>query len=143
LLAELLEGSHLSIVPNRRFTRRDCILREAFRLRCSPYRSGRALHWIKVKNPKAPHREVRLRRIEAAKKEGPVAGANYKNLSNDLNLTVLLLTAPLTAAALLTALAGLLVRLLTLLVVLLTALLLTALSALLVLLIGHHLLLGV
>jgi hypothetical protein len=67
-----------------------------------------------------------------------------------LNLAVRLLPALVTAAALLSALTGLLVRLLTLLVVpalviaVLTAaaLLLTTLSALLVLLIGHQLLLG-
>jgi hypothetical protein len=80
-----------------------------------------------------------------AKKEAPLPGPKGKS-AKSRNLAVRLLT----AAALLTALTGLLVGLLTLLivsplvvVVLTTAtLLLTALIALLVLLIGHQLLLG-
>jgi len=64
LLAELLKGSHLSIVLNERFEEDGAIVyREACRLGCegivskrtgSLYRAGRSLHWVKVKNPKAP-----------------------------------------------------------------------------------------
>ncbi|HTE76469.1 MAG TPA: hypothetical protein VK653_06975 [Xanthobacteraceae bacterium] len=64
LLAELLNGSHLSIVLNEHFEEDGAIVyREACRLGCegivskrlgSPYRSGRSAHWVKVKNPKAP-----------------------------------------------------------------------------------------
>jgi bifunctional non-homologous end joining protein LigD len=64
LLAELLNGSQLSIVLNEHFEEDGAIVfREACRLGCegvvskrlgSPYRSGRSPHWIKVKNPKAP-----------------------------------------------------------------------------------------
>jgi bifunctional non-homologous end joining protein LigD len=64
LLAKLLKGSHLSIVFNEHFEEDGAIVyREACRLGCegivskrtgSPYRAGRSLHWVKVKNPKAP-----------------------------------------------------------------------------------------
>src|SRR6266571_1682820 len=64
LLAKLLRGSHLSIVLNEHFEEDGAIVfREACRLGCegivskrlgSPYRSGRSVHWVKVKNPKAP-----------------------------------------------------------------------------------------
>jgi bifunctional non-homologous end joining protein LigD len=64
LLAELLRGSHLSIVLNEHFTEDgEIVFREACKLGCegivskrlgSPYRSGRSPHWVKVKNPKAP-----------------------------------------------------------------------------------------
>jgi bifunctional non-homologous end joining protein LigD len=64
LLAELLDGSHLSIVLNEHFEEDGSIVfREACKLGCegivskrlgSPYRSGRSPHWVKVKNPKAP-----------------------------------------------------------------------------------------
>jgi len=64
LLAELLDGSNLSIVLNEHFEEDGAIVfREACRLGCegivskrlgSPYRSGRSAHWVKVKNPKAP-----------------------------------------------------------------------------------------
>jgi ATP-dependent DNA ligase len=64
LLAELLDGSHLSIVLNEHFEEDGAIVfREACKLGCegivskrigSPYRSGRSPHWVKVKNPKAP-----------------------------------------------------------------------------------------
>jgi len=63
-LAELLRGSHLSIVLNEQYEQDGAIVfREACRLGCegivskrlgSPYRSGRSAHWVKVKNPKAP-----------------------------------------------------------------------------------------
>jgi bifunctional non-homologous end joining protein LigD len=64
LLAQLLNGSNLSIVLNEHFEEDGAIVfREACRLGCegivskrlgSPYRSGRSPHWVKVKNPKAP-----------------------------------------------------------------------------------------
>src|SRR5437588_3968782 len=64
LLAKLLRGSHLSVVFNQHFDDDGAIVfREACRLGCegivskrlgSPYRSGRSVHWVKVKNPKAP-----------------------------------------------------------------------------------------
>jgi bifunctional non-homologous end joining protein LigD len=64
LLAELLNGSQLSIVLNEVYEEDGAIVfREACKLGCegvvskrlgSPYRSGRSSHWVKVKNPKAP-----------------------------------------------------------------------------------------
>jgi bifunctional non-homologous end joining protein LigD len=64
LLAELLSGSHLSLVYNEYFEEDGAaVFREACKLGCegivskrigSPYRSGRSPHWVKVKNPKAP-----------------------------------------------------------------------------------------
>jgi bifunctional non-homologous end joining protein LigD len=64
ILAELLRGSHLSIVLNEHYEQDGAIVfREACRLGCegivskrfgSPYRSGRSAHWVKVKNPNAP-----------------------------------------------------------------------------------------
>jgi bifunctional non-homologous end joining protein LigD len=64
VLAELLTGSQLSLVFNECFEEDGAIVyREACRLGCegivskrlgSPYRSGRSVHWVKVKNPKAP-----------------------------------------------------------------------------------------
>jgi bifunctional non-homologous end joining protein LigD len=64
LLAELLDGSHSSIVLNEHFEEDGAaVYRAACQLGCegivskrlgSPYRSGRSPHWIKVKNPKAP-----------------------------------------------------------------------------------------
>jgi bifunctional non-homologous end joining protein LigD len=63
-LANLLRGSHLSLVLNEHFEEDgEIIYREACKLGCegivskrlgSPYRSGRSPHWVKVKNPKAP-----------------------------------------------------------------------------------------
>jgi len=63
-LANLLDGSHLSLVLNRYFEEDGAIVyREACKLGCegivskrlgSPYRSGRSAHWVKVKNPNAP-----------------------------------------------------------------------------------------
>jgi hypothetical protein len=61
LLAKLLRGSHLSIIPNETFEEDSA--REACRLGCegivskrlgSPYRSGRSPNWLKIKNPTAP-----------------------------------------------------------------------------------------
>ena len=64
LLAKLLKGSHLSIVPNEHFKEDGAIVyREACRLGYegivskrlgSLYRSGRSPHRVKVKNPNAP-----------------------------------------------------------------------------------------
>jgi bifunctional non-homologous end joining protein LigD len=64
LLAQLLKGSHLSIVLNEHFEEDGVIVfREACKLGCegivskrlgSSYRSGRSPRWLKVKNPKAP-----------------------------------------------------------------------------------------
>jgi bifunctional non-homologous end joining protein LigD len=63
-LANLLYGSHLSLILNEHFEEDgEIVFREACRLGCegivskrlgSPYRSGRSAHWVKVKNPKAP-----------------------------------------------------------------------------------------
>jgi bifunctional non-homologous end joining protein LigD len=63
-LANLLDGSHLSLVLNEHYEEDGAIVfREACKLGCegivskrlgSPYRSGRSAHWVKVKNPKAP-----------------------------------------------------------------------------------------
>jgi bifunctional non-homologous end joining protein LigD len=63
-LANLLDGSHLSLVLNQHYEEDGAIVfREACKLGCegivskrlgSPYRSGRSTHWVKVKNPKAP-----------------------------------------------------------------------------------------
>jgi len=63
-LAKLLKGSHLSIVLNEHFEEDGAIVfREACKFGCesivskrlgSLYRSGRSVHWVKVKNPKAP-----------------------------------------------------------------------------------------
>jgi ATP-dependent DNA ligase len=70
LLANLLKGSHVSIVLNETFEGDGAVVyREACKLGCegivskrlgSPYRSGRSKHWLKVKNPAAPavRREV-------------------------------------------------------------------------------------
>ncbi|MGB3744126.1 MAG: hypothetical protein WBD11_06280 [Xanthobacteraceae bacterium] len=64
LLAELLDGSNLSIVLNEHFEEDGAtVYRAACELSCegivskrlgSQYRSGRSPHWVKVKNPKAP-----------------------------------------------------------------------------------------
>jgi bifunctional non-homologous end joining protein LigD len=64
LLAELLNGSKLSLILNEHFEDDgEIVFREACKLGCegivskrlgSPYRSGRSAHWLKVKNPKAP-----------------------------------------------------------------------------------------
>jgi ATP-dependent DNA ligase len=64
LLAKLLKDSRLSLVLNAHYDDDGAIVyREACRLGCegivskrlgSPYRSGRSLHWVKVKKPKAP-----------------------------------------------------------------------------------------
>jgi len=64
LLADLLKGSHLSIVLNEHFEEDSAIVfREACRRGCegivskrlgSIYRRGRSPLWLKVKNPKAP-----------------------------------------------------------------------------------------
>jgi bifunctional non-homologous end joining protein LigD len=64
LLAELLAGSHVSLVFNECFEEDGAIVyREACKLGCEgivskrlglPYRSGRSAHWAKVKNPNAP-----------------------------------------------------------------------------------------
>ena len=64
LLAKLLKGQQLSIVPNEYFEEGGAIVfHEACKLGCegivskrlgSPYRSGRSPQWLKVKNPKAP-----------------------------------------------------------------------------------------
>jgi bifunctional non-homologous end joining protein LigD len=64
LLAQLLRGSHSSIVLNEHFEEDGAIVyREACRLGCegivskrfgSSYRSGRSPHWLKIKNPKSP-----------------------------------------------------------------------------------------
>jgi bifunctional non-homologous end joining protein LigD len=81
LLAELVKGSHLSIIFNECFEEDGAIVfREACKLGCegivskqlgSPYRSGRSAHWVKVKNPKAPAltREAR-RGLGTVKKKG-------------------------------------------------------------------------
>jgi bifunctional non-homologous end joining protein LigD len=63
-LANLLDGSHLSLVLNEHFEEDGAmVFRKACELGCegivskrigSPYRSGRSAHWVKVKNPKAP-----------------------------------------------------------------------------------------
>jgi bifunctional non-homologous end joining protein LigD len=63
-LANLLHGSHLSLVLNEHFEEDGAIVfGKACKLGCegivskrlgSPYRSGRSSHWVKVKNPKAP-----------------------------------------------------------------------------------------
>ena len=63
-LATLLSGAHSTVVPNQHFEGDGAIIfRHACKLGCegivskrlgSPYRSGRTVHWIKVKNPKAP-----------------------------------------------------------------------------------------
>jgi bifunctional non-homologous end joining protein LigD len=64
LLADLLDGSNLSLVLNEHFEEDGAtVYRAACQLGCegivskrlgSPYRSGRSAHWVKVKNPKAP-----------------------------------------------------------------------------------------
>ena len=64
LLADLLAGSHVSLVFNECFEEDGAVVyREACELGCegivskrlgSSYRSGRSRHWIKVKNPNAP-----------------------------------------------------------------------------------------
>ena len=63
-LAKLLRGAHSSLVINTYYEADGAIVfREACRIGCegivskrlgSPYRSGRTMNWIKVKNPKAP-----------------------------------------------------------------------------------------
>jgi bifunctional non-homologous end joining protein LigD len=63
-LANLLDGSHLSLVLNQHYEEDGAIVfREACKLGCegivskrlgSPYRSDHSPHWVKVKNPKAP-----------------------------------------------------------------------------------------
>jgi ATP-dependent DNA ligase len=63
-IAQLLNGSNLSIVLNEHFDEDGAMVyRAACQLGCegivskrlgSPYRSGRSPHWVKVKNPKAP-----------------------------------------------------------------------------------------
>ena len=63
--AKLLSCAHSTVVPNQhREGDGTIIFRHACKLGCegivskrlkdSPYRSGRTVHWIKVKNPKAP-----------------------------------------------------------------------------------------
>jgi bifunctional non-homologous end joining protein LigD len=64
LLAELIDGSHSSIVLNEHFEEDGAaVYRAACQLGCegivskrlgSPYRAGRSAYWIKVKNPYAP-----------------------------------------------------------------------------------------
>jgi hypothetical protein len=64
LLADVLRGSHLSIVLNEHFEDDGAaVYRAACQLGCegivskrlgSPYRSRRSPHWVKVKNPNAP-----------------------------------------------------------------------------------------
>jgi bifunctional non-homologous end joining protein LigD len=64
LLADLLDGSHVSLVFNECFEEDGAIVyREACKLGCegivskrlgSRYRSGRSTHWLKIKNPAAP-----------------------------------------------------------------------------------------
>jgi ATP-dependent DNA ligase len=64
LLAELLDGSHSSIVLNEHFEEDGAaVYRAACQLGCegivskrlgSRYRAGRSPHWLKVKNPAAP-----------------------------------------------------------------------------------------
>jgi len=63
-LANLLDGSHLSLVLNEHYEEDGAIVyREACKLGCegivskrlgSPYCPGRSAHWVKIKNPKAP-----------------------------------------------------------------------------------------
>ena len=63
-LAKLLSGAHSTVVPNQHYEGDGTIIfRHACKLGCegivskrlgSPYRSGRTVNWIKVKNPKAP-----------------------------------------------------------------------------------------
>jgi bifunctional non-homologous end joining protein LigD len=63
-LANLLDGSHLSLVLNEHFEEDGAVVfREACKLGCegivskrlgSTYRRGLSPHWIKVKNPNAP-----------------------------------------------------------------------------------------
>jgi bifunctional non-homologous end joining protein LigD len=63
-LAKLVRGPHPGIVRNEVFEGDgDILFAHACKLGCegivskrlgSPYRSGRSLHWVKVKNPKAP-----------------------------------------------------------------------------------------
>jgi bifunctional non-homologous end joining protein LigD len=63
-LAKLVRGAHPGIVLNEFFEGDgDILFDHACKLGCegivskrlgSPYRSGRSLHWVKVKNPKAP-----------------------------------------------------------------------------------------
>ena len=64
LLAELLKGSHSSIVLNQYYEEEgEIVFREACKLGCegivskklgSIYRRGRSPLWVKVKNPNAP-----------------------------------------------------------------------------------------
>jgi bifunctional non-homologous end joining protein LigD len=64
LLAEVLKGSHLSLVFNEHFEKDGALVFDAAcQLGCegvvskrlgSPFRSGRSPHWVKVKNPNAP-----------------------------------------------------------------------------------------
>jgi bifunctional non-homologous end joining protein LigD len=64
LLADLLDGSNLSLVLNEHFEEDGAtVYRAACQLGCegivskrlgSPYRSGRSANWVKIKNPKAP-----------------------------------------------------------------------------------------
>jgi bifunctional non-homologous end joining protein LigD len=63
LLAQLLRGSHISIVLNEHFDEDGAVVfREACKLGCegivskrlgSLYRSSRSPHWLKIKNPEA------------------------------------------------------------------------------------------
>jgi bifunctional non-homologous end joining protein LigD len=63
-LAKLARGPHPGIVLNEFFEGDgDILFKHACKLGCegivskrlgSPYRSGRSVHWVKVKNPKAP-----------------------------------------------------------------------------------------
>lgn len=63
-LAKLVRGAHSSIVLNEHYEGDgSTIYKHACKLGCegivskrlgSPYRSGRSLHWVKVKNPMAP-----------------------------------------------------------------------------------------
>jgi bifunctional non-homologous end joining protein LigD len=64
LLADLLHGAFSTIVVNEHFEGDGSIIfKHACKLGCegivskrigSPYKSGRSVHWVKVKNPNAP-----------------------------------------------------------------------------------------
>jgi ATP-dependent DNA ligase len=77
LLAELLKGSHSSIVLNQYYEEEgEIVFREACKLGCegivskrlgSIYRRGRSPLWVKVKNPNAPAVKREAERIGGAK----------------------------------------------------------------------------
>jgi bifunctional non-homologous end joining protein LigD len=64
LLAKLVRGPHPGVVLNEHYEGDgEIVFKHACKLGCegivskrlgSPYRSGRSLHWVKVKNPQAP-----------------------------------------------------------------------------------------